>query len=123
MSHPRLTFVVLGDNHHVVTVPSPRSPPGLLSGSPAGTWESSLQSIQASLRRGMIQAWAWIKGHDGFRGNEISYAYSKWAVHAMVWVPSLLPAPPLGCISRGPPPVTHKLTTTSIKHVFPNHKH
>ena len=33
------------------------------------------------------------------------------------------PPPPLGCISRGPLPVTHKLTTSSIKHLLPRHKH
>ena len=31
--------------------------------------------------------------------------------------------PPIGCISRGPLPVIHKLTTTSIKHLLPCHKH
>ena len=41
----------------------------------------------------------------------------------MVWDPSLLPPPPLGCISRGPLPVTHKLTTSRIKHLLPRHKH
>ena len=37
----------------------------------------------------------------------------------------LSPSPPLpiGCISRGPLPVIHKLTTTSIKHFLPRHKH
>ena len=69
----------------------------------------------------MIQRWGWIKGHAGFLGNEISDAYSKWAAHVMVWDPSLLP-PPIGCISRGPIPVRHKLTTTSIKHLLPRHK-
>ena len=54
-SQPHLTFAVLGDNLHVITVLSPSTPPGLPSRSPAGTWESSLQSIQASLRPGMIQ--------------------------------------------------------------------
>ena len=122
-SHPHLTFAVLGDNLHVITVLSPNTPPGLPSRSPAGTWESSLQSIQASLRPGMIQGWGWIKGHAGFVGNEISDAYSKWAAHVMVWDPSLLPPPPIGCISRGPLPVIHKLTTTSIKHLLPRHKH
>ena len=33
------------------------------------------------------------------------------------------PPPPIGCISRGPLPVIHKLTTTSIKHLLPCHKH
>ena len=41
----------------------------------------------------------------------------------MVWDPSLLPPPPIGCISRGPLPVIHKLTTTSIKHLVPRHQH
>ena len=76
-SHPHLTFAVLGDNLHVLTVLSPSSPPGLPSRSPAGTWEYSLQSIQ----------------------------------------------PPIGCISRGPFPVIHKLTTSSIKHLLPRQKH
>ena len=76
-SHPHLTFAVLGDNLNVITVLSPSTPPDLPSCSPAGTWESSLQSIQASLRPGMIQGWGWIKGHAGFVGNEISDAYSK----------------------------------------------
>ena len=40
----------------------------------------------------------------------------------MVWNPSLLPPPPMGCISRGPLPVVHKLTTTSIKYLLPCHK-
>ena len=31
--------------------------------------------------------------------------------------------PPIGCISRGHLPVIHKLTTTSIKHLLPCHKH
>ena len=31
--------------------------------------------------------------------------------------------PPIGCISRGPLPVIHKLTTTSIKHLLLRHKH
>ena len=101
----------------------PQHPPDLPSRSPAGTWESSLQSIQASLRPGMIQGWGWIKGHAGFVGNEISDAYSKWAAHVMIWDPSLLPPPPIGCISRGPLPVIHRLTTTSIKHLLPCHKH
>ena len=122
-SHPHLTLALLGDNLHVITVLSPSSPPDLPSRSPASTWESSLQSIQASLRPGMIQGWGWIKGHAGFVGNEISDAYSKWAAHVMVWDPSLLPPPPIGCISRGPLPVIHKLTTTSIKHLLPCHKH
>ena len=122
-SHPHLTFAVLGDNLHVITVLSPNTPPDLPSRSPAGTWESSLQSIQASLRPGMIQGWGWIKGHAGFVGNEISDAYSKWAAHVTIWDPSLLPPPPIGCISRGPLPVIHKLTTTSIKHLLPCHKH
>ena len=56
-------------------------------------------------------------------GNEISDAYSKWAAHVMIWDPSLLPPPPIGCISRGPLPVIHKLTTTSIKRLLPCHKH
>ena len=56
-------------------------------------------------------------------GNEISDAYSKWAAHVMFWDPSLLPPPPIGCISRGPLPVIHKLTTSSIKHLHPCHKH
>ena len=122
-SHPHLTFAVLGDNLHVITVLSPSTPPNLPSGSPAGTWESSLQSIQASLRPGMIQGLLWIKGHAGFVGKEISDAYSRWAAHVMIWDPSLLPPPPIGCISRGPLPVIHKLTTTSIKHLLPCHKH
>ena len=64
------------------------------------------------------------QGHAGFVGNEISDAYSKWAVHVMIWDPSLLPPPPpIGCISRGPLSVIHKLTTTSIKHLPPRHKH
>ena len=103
-SHPHLTFAVLGDNLHVITVLSPNTPPGLPSRSPAGTWESSLQSIQASLRPGMIQGWGWIKGHTGFVGNEISDAYSKWAAHVMVWDPSLLPPPPDRVHIQGPPP-------------------
>ena len=53
-SHPHLTFAVLGDSLHVITVLSPNTPPGLRLRSPAGTWESSLQSIQAFLRPGMI---------------------------------------------------------------------
>ena len=122
-SHPHLTFAVLGDNLHVFTVLSPSTPSDLHSRSPAGTWESSLQSIQASLRPGMIQRWGWIQGHAGFVGNEISDAYSKWAAHVMIWDPSLLPPPPIGCISRGPLPVIHKLTTTSIKHPLPCHRH
>ena len=92
-SHPHLTFAVLGDNLHVVTVLSRSTSPGLLSRLPAGTWESSLQSIKASLRPGMIQGWGWIKGHAGFVGNEISDTYSKWAAHVIVWDPSLLPPP------------------------------
>ena len=56
-------------------------------------------------------------------GNEISDAYSKLAAPVMIWDRSLLPPPPIGCISRGPPPVIHKLTTTSIKHLLPCHKH
>ena len=36
-SHPHLTFAVLGDNLHVVTVLSPSTLPGLPSRSPAGT--------------------------------------------------------------------------------------
>ena len=32
------------------------------------------------------------------------------------------PPHPIGCISRGPLPVIHKLTTTSIKHLPPCHK-
>ena len=71
----------------------------------------------------MIQGWGWIKGHAGFVGNEISDAYPKWAAHVMIWDPSLLPPPPIGCISRGPLPVIHKLTTTSIEHLLPCHKH
>ena len=116
-SHPHLTFAVLGENLHVITVLSPSTPPGIPSRSSAGTWESSLQSIQASLCPGMIQGWGWIKGHAGFMGNEISDAYSKWAAHVMVWDSALLPPPPIGCISRGALPVMHKLTTTSIKHL------
>ena len=54
-SQAHLTFAVLGDNLHVVTVVSPSTPPGFPSRSPAGTWDSSLQFIQASLRPGMIQ--------------------------------------------------------------------
>ena len=123
-SHLHLTFAVLGDNLHVITVLSLNTPSDLPSPSPAGTWESSLQSIQASLRPGMIQGWGWIKGHAGFVGNEISDAYSKWAANVMIWDPSLLPPPPpIGCISRGPLLVIHKLTTTSMKHLLPCHKH
>ena len=122
-SHQALTFAVLGDNLHVITVLSPSTPQGLPSRSPAGTWESSLQSIQASLRPGMIQSWGLIKGHARFVGNEISDAYSKWAAHVMIWDPSLLPPAPIGCISRGPLSVIHKLTTTSIKHLLPQYKH
>ena len=103
-SHLHLTFAVLGDKLHVVTVPSLSTPPSLPSRSPAGTWESSLQSIQASLRPGMIQRSGWIKGHAGLKGNEISDAYSKWAAHMMVWDPSLLPPPPHGLHTQGPPP-------------------
>ena len=122
-SQPHLTFAVLGDNLHGITVLSPNTPPDLLSRSPADTWESSPQSIQASLRPGMIQGCGWIKGQAGFVGNEVSDAYSKWAAHVMIWDPSLLRPPPIGCISRGPLPVIHKLTTTSIKHLVPYHKH
>ena len=35
----------------------------------------------------------------------------------------LPPPPPMGCISEGPLPVTHKLTTAPIKHLIPCHKH
>ena len=106
-SHPHLTLAVLGDNLHVVTVLSPNSPPGLPSHSPAGTLESSLQFIQASLRPGMIQGSGWIKGHAGFVRNEISDAYSKYD-----GLGPLPPSPPpIGCISRGPLSVIHKLTT------------
>ena len=122
-SHPHLTFAVLGDNLHVITVLSPSTPRDHPSGSPAGTTEFSLQSIQASLRPGMIQGWGWMKGHAAFVGNEISDAYSKWAAHVMIWDPSLPPPPPIGCISRDPLPVIHKMTTTSIKHLLPCHKH
>ena len=103
-SHPHLTFAVLGDNLHVITVLSPSTPPGVPSRLPAGTWESSLQSIQASLRPGMIQGWGWIKGHAGFVGNENSDAYSRWAAHVMVWDPSLLPPPPDRVHIQRPPP-------------------
>ena len=43
----------------------------------------------------------------------------------MCWDPFLLPPPPplLGCISRGPLPVTQKLTTTLVQHLLPRHKH
>ena len=122
-SHPHLTFAVLGDNVHLITFLSPSTPPDPPSSSPAGTWESSLQSIQASLRPGMIQGTGWIKGHAAFVGNEISDAYSKSAARVMIWDPSLLPPPPIGCISRGPLPVIHKLTTTQIKHLLPCNKH
>ena len=115
VSHTRLTFAVLEDNLQVLTVLFPYFPPGLLSRSPAGTWESSLQSIQVSLSPGMIQGWAWVKGLAGIRGNGISDAYTKWAAHAMVWDPP----PLLGRISTGLLPVTQKLTTTSIKHPPP----
>ena len=103
-SHPHLTFAVLGDNLHVITVLSPSTPPGLPSRSPASTWGSSLQSIQASLRPGMIQGWGWIKGHARFVGNEISDAYSKWAAHVRIWDPSLLPPPPDRVHIQRPPP-------------------
>ena len=103
-SHPHLTFAVLGDSLHVITVLSPDTPPGLPSRSPAGTWESSLLSIQASLRPPMIQGWGWMKGHAGFMGNEISDAYSKWGAHVMVWDPSLLPTPPYRVQIQRPPP-------------------
>ena len=83
-SHPHLTLAVLGDNLHVITVLSPSSPPDLPSRSPAGTWESSLQSSQASLRPGMLRGRGWIKGHAGFVGNEISDAYSKWAADVKI---------------------------------------
>ena len=64
------------------------------------------------------------QGSHRTRGNKISDAYSKPAARALVWDPSLLPSPPppLGCISRGSLPVTHKLTTTSIKHLLSRHK-
>ena len=92
-SHPHLTFAVLEDNLHVINVLSPSTPPDLPSRSPAGTWQSSPQSIQASLRPGMIQGWGWIKGHAGIVGNKISDAYSKWAAQVMIWDPSILPPP------------------------------
>ena len=101
-SRPHLTFAVLGDNLHVITVLSPSTPPDIPSRSPAGTWESSLQSIQAYLRQGMIQGWGWIKGHAGFVGNEISDAYSKWAPHVMIWDPSLLPPPRYSAYPEAP---------------------
>ena len=123
MSHPRLTLAVLGDNLHVVTVLSSSKPPGLPSRSPDGTWESSLQSIKAFLRPGMIQGWAWIKGHAGFKRKEILDAYSKWAAHVIVWDPCLLPPPPARVYIQRPPRVTQKLTTASIKHLLPGHKH
>ena len=74
LSHQRLSLALLGDKLHAVTVLCPCSPPGFPSRSPSGTWESSLQSIQAPLRPGMIQGLAWNKGHAAFRGNKISDA-------------------------------------------------
>ena len=122
-SYSHLAFAILGDNLHVVSVLSPSSPPDLPSRSAAGTLGSSLQSIQDSLRPGMIQGWAWLEGHAGLRGIEISDAYSKWAAQTMVWDPSLLGPHPLGCISWAPLRIIHKLTTNSIKQVLPLHTH
>ena len=103
-SHPHLTFAVLGDNLDFISALSPSTPPDLPSRSQAGTWGSSLQSIQAPLRPGMIQGWGGIKGHSGFVRNEILDAYSEWAAHVMICDPSPLPLPPDRVHIQRPPP-------------------
>ena len=55
----------------------------------------------------------------GFAGNELANAVTKWV--AFFLPPPSMPAPPNGCISRGP--VLRKLLTADMTHKVPYHGH
>ena len=120
--HRNERYVTLGDDSHVVSVP--QSPPkGASSMSLVDTSAASITSLLRELPPSLILGNDLIKGHTGFLGNECSDAFSKWAVLSLKWCLSLFPLSPPGCISFGPLPIAHKLTSSFIRPLLPRHNH
>ena len=119
---PHSTIHVLGDNTQVISMFDPSSPPPQHpSCTTDGTWSWALKSEISSLPSHISIQAAWIKGHAGFQGNEISDAFSKWIAYVCEWSPSLLPPPPLGTISDGLLPIAHKITPSHLRRLYPTH--
>ena len=56
-------------------------------------WARVFWSLLSTLPEPCVVHSAWIKGHAGFAGNEVSDYFSKWAAHALQWHRPL-PQPP-----------------------------
>ena len=119
---PHSTIHVLRDNTQVISMFNPSSPPPQHpSCTTDGTWSWALKNEISSLPSHISIHEAWIKGHAGFQGNEISDAFSKWVAYACEWSPSLLPPLPLGTISDGLLPIAHKITLSPLRCLYPTH--
>ena len=113
---PHSTVHVPGDNHQILNLLNTSSlPPPIPSMTTDGTWAWALRNALLSLPTHITVKSAWIKGHAGFPGSEISDSCSKWITYVCVWKPSLLlPSHPLGAISNGGLPIHIKLLPHSF---------
>ena len=86
---------VLGDNTQIVTILDPSNPPPAHpSTTTDGTSAWALKELVKGMPPYVVLKAAWIKGHAGFRGSEISDAFGKWVAYAREWYPCLLLPPP-----------------------------
>ena len=65
---------------------------------------------------------AWINGHAGFQGNEVSDYISNWAAHALPWHRTLTPPPPLGSITVNKRQSLRVPPEANIRDCLPKHE-
>ena len=68
-----------------------------------GTWSWALRIELLSLPPHVQVYAAWIKGHAGFHGNEVSDSFSKWIAYVCEWT-FFFSSPPSVPILMGAPP-------------------
>ena len=69
---------------------------------PSGTWAAAFPSLLADGGKLNVHT-AWIKGHVGFLGNEVSDHYANWGAFYLLFDRSLLPLPPSRHLQPTPP--------------------
>ena len=65
---------------------------------------------------------AWIQGHTGFQGNEVSNYFINWVAHALLWHRNLTLPPPLGSITLNKCPILRVPSAAKMKAGIPKHE-
>ena len=65
---------------------------------------------------------AWITGHAGFPGNEVSDYFSKWAANGLTWHRYLTP-PLIGSVTLNKRPVLPPPSSAYVMALLPSHGH